>query len=996
MTDDMQTGKHQLGALTGANRCENYYELHYATGEVAQFYVLADGIFRFVLNPNTDSAAEQTSALQLNFSNESFEHSQVRATSDSLIIQAGNYQVIFAQKPAVMSIFDETLHRTRMKQAQPLELAANQTREFLKQNKNEFYFGGGLQNGYFSHKGRKIAIKSDHITGKGGVITQVPFFWSNAGYGELRNTYSSGSYDFGVNNSGLTTISHQDRIFDNFYIIGDTPQAILAKYYALTGKPMMLPKYTLGLGHVGNFCTTLWQPSETKERNASKFGNNYYTRTSDTDKAAGRASLNGEEDYHFSARAMLDRYKTLHFPLSWFVPNYGVTNPPVDALNYFNEYAQNQDVTPGFWHDDSLSELPEQAAFTLTANHATNDRTLLSNALQRKKPLVLQNTGCQGMQKTAALAFGAIGGNWENIATQVAGFIGSNLSGQPLVGAAVDGTTGGGNAQISVRDFEWKSFTPLLFSLDDQGNFSKTPFAYNKRVTEINRSYSILRAQLQSYLYTLNHQAQAGNPIVQPLFIAFPDERSNYTEQFSSEFMLGSNLLIAPITNGREDENGDSRKDNLYLPDSRTMWLDLFTGKKYAGGRVYNNLSYPVWHLPVFVRGGSVFDLGKRDYVLYPQGQSRTIVYDDDDLTDFNHNYCETSIDTNQNAGNLAITINPVKGNYPGFDVEQSTNLAIMCDAYPDQIEVKINDQIIKLQEYGTIDAFNHAREGIFFNTNYNPVPEFNQYHDAKQTTLQIKLANRDVTNSKIKITIHNYTYGENVLVHAITDGLLPSPKLPAVDPSKISAHSFELAWSKQGAVQIEINGLLYEGITGNCFTFHELLPNTRYIIRMRYAAGNKVSEWSDPFGVITKHAAIDYAVSDIHVISNYPSNPAQPLSYLTDLKLASEWQIAQALTPEKPLELTFTFNQIEKLSRMAFVPHNIDHCCDPIDISVAVSTDGFNYVTYADHLKWKADSKNKVIGLRDVRAKAIRLIIYQASGPLVASREVIFFRAKK
>ena len=67
--------------------------------------------------------------------------------------------------------------------------------------------------------------------------------------------------------------------------------------------------------------------------------------------------------------------------------------------------------------------------------------------------------------------------------------------------------------------------------------------------------------------------------------------------------MLGSSILVAPITNGQETEKGDSRKNNLYLPDHRTMWIDLFTGQKYIGGRVYNKLTYPTWHLPVFVRG---------------------------------------------------------------------------------------------------------------------------------------------------------------------------------------------------------------------------------------------------------------------------------------------------------------------------------------------------------------------------------------------------------
>ncbi|WP_207763439.1 discoidin domain-containing protein, partial [Lactobacillus apis] len=222
------------------------------------------------------------------------------------------------------------------------------------------------------------------------------------------------------------------------------------------------------------------------------------------------------------------------------------------------------------------------------------------------------------------------------------------------------------------------------------------------------------------------------------------------------------------------------------------------------------------------------------------------------------------------------------------------------------------------------------------------------------------------------------------------------SPKLPSVASSKISAHSFELAWTHPAKVQVEINNLLYEGIEGTSFTFHELLPNTRYIIRMRYVIGNKVSEWSDLFGVITKHAAEDYAIQEISVTSNFTSKANHPLDYLTDLKLASEWQTSEPVSPEHPLELTFKFSDVEKLSRMAFVPRNIDHEGDPTEISLAVSTDNENYHVYADHVTWKADSKNKVIGLRDVRAKSVRLTVYRSSGPMVAAREIIFYRAKR
>lgn len=994
-----QIERHQLGQLIGANKRDHYYELHYSTGDIARLYILADGIFRYFLDPAKKFDENHSSFVDLSqFNNDYFEKSQPKATSDSLIIKSGNYQLIFQQKPAVMSIFDEMLHRNRLVQLSPLELGNDQTTEILKQHKNEFYFGGGMQNGYFSHKGEIISIKRDKITGKGGVLTQVPFFWANSGFGELRNTESAGNYDFGKSNPDATILKHDTNMFDTFYLLGNSPKNILAKYYMLTGKPLMPPKYALGLGHVGNFLTTLWQPGEAKERNAVMFEDgNYYTRTNKPEDASGKGSLNGEEEYQFSARAMVDRYQKQHFKLSWIVPNYDVQEINEEAMASFSEYAAIHDVSAGLWSQNNTPKASPDTTFiqtdTTDPKVLKNDALILRNNLKRKRPLIFSNTGIAGSQNRTMLAFGDIGGNWENIPTQVAGFLGASLSGQPLVGSAVDG----GNAQIAIRDFEWKAFTPILFNLDDQGKFSKTPFAYNSKMTQINRAYLKLREQLQTYLYTLIYRAQVGEPILRPLFLEFPHEQVNYTPQVGHEFMLGPNLLISPIVNGREDGNGNSRKDNLYLPNHRTMWVDLFDGKKYLGGRVYNKQSYPSWHLPVFVRGGAIFDLGERNYVLYPQGKSKMVTYDDNGYNDYSRNHVATQITSDLEASKLTITIDPTQGDFNTFQTENTTNLNIMCDGYPDGLTVKINDKEIPMQEYGTVDTFAHAKEGFFFNTNYSWMPEFDQYQEKKQTALQIKLAKRDITDSKIEITIRNFRYGNETLVHAITDSLLRSPKQPMVDPDKISSHSLTVVWPQlTDQVQIEVNGILHDGIDGNSFTFHELVPNTRYTLRLRYVAGNKVSEWSDPFGAITKPDPMNYAINDIHVTSSLASPKDHPIDYLTDLKLASEWETIDGVSEDKPLELNFAFNHLEHLSRMVWVPRKIDHQGDPVEVSVELSSDGVNFKPYGDHLTWKSDSKNKVVGLRNVDTKAIRLKVYKSSGPFVAAKEVIFFRDKK
>ena len=56
MTADLQNSRHQLGKLVGVNKRENYYELHYATGEIARVYLIANGIFRYWLDPSQEFA----------------------------------------------------------------------------------------------------------------------------------------------------------------------------------------------------------------------------------------------------------------------------------------------------------------------------------------------------------------------------------------------------------------------------------------------------------------------------------------------------------------------------------------------------------------------------------------------------------------------------------------------------------------------------------------------------------------------------------------------------------------------------------------------------------------------------------------------------------------------------------------------------------------------------------------------------------------------------
>lgn len=978
-------GKQQLGRLIGVNQRKTYYELHFEHQLTARLYILDQGIFRFVLDPSGQYAADAQ-----NSASDAFIASKPRATSDSFIVRSGSCQLIFNLHPATLTIFDEDLHRNRFKQISPFEIGNDNNSEFLQANKNEYYFGAGNQNGRFNHRGERLHVKADNISGFGGNISPSTFFWSNAGYGEYRKGEPKAVYDFGASHEGAAILSAKTGIIDIFYLIGNSPAEIINKYYQVSKKPLLPPKYLLGFGYQENFANTYWEPAEPQNRHANRFeDNNYYVRTNDPSAANGKSSLNGEEKYQFSARALIDRFQKQGFSLSYLLPNSSGQKVDEHAAATLFEYANMHGIACGL-----AGQLADGSDFIRQDNPAglTENFAQLKKQLNRKRPLVFLKQELAGKQDRAALAYSDAENSWDSIKCQIASILGACLSGQNLVGSAIAGSRGGGNARLFVRDLEWKTFTPLFFA--DGSYRNKTPFAYNKKTSKINSAYLHLRAHLSRYLYSLFYQSMAGSAVVRPLFWEFGHDQLSYTNNVKHEFMLGPNLLVAPITSGQEDETGNSIKNNIYLPDMQTMWIDLFTGEKFAGGRNYNQMHYPLWHLPVFVRGGAILETGRRNFTFYPQRQSSSSSYADNGFQDYQHNNSQTAVHSCLTGSTLNIKIDPSRGSFAGQDKKQATYLNIMCDHYPDQICLKINGKKVELQEYGAQDSFAHAKEGFFFNPDYRMLPEFQKYVAAKQAALQIKLAPRDIFAGAIELTITGVDYGKKVLVHAIIDSLLHAPGRPRIDKDSITSRSFKVLWPGAARqVQLEVNGIIFTNITGNSFTLHELTPDCKYVLRLRYLAGQKVSEWTDPFGAITKKDPLTNSIKNITVSCNYGAEKGYPLAYLCDGLTASEWHSTQI--KDKALTLTFTFSQVETLRRMVYVPRSIDHTGLITQVKIESSLDGENFSNYQDEIKWKDDYKNKVVGMRGLKAKAIRLTVLASQAQVATGKEFFFFKGK-
>jgi alpha-glucosidase len=110
------------------------------------------------------------------------------------------------------------------------------------------------------------------------------------------------------------------------------------------------------------------------------------------------------------------------------------------------------------------------------------------------------------------------------------------------------------------------------------------------------------RYRLIPYLYALLvESAQTGHPIARPLVYHFAHDPRCRTESF--DFMLGPNLLVAPIL-----EPG-LRARQVYLP-AGVGWYDWHSGEFFRGGQTIQAAA-PLERIPLFVPEGGILPLGK-------------------------------------------------------------------------------------------------------------------------------------------------------------------------------------------------------------------------------------------------------------------------------------------------------------------------------------------------------------------------------------------------
>ena len=292
----------------------------------------------------------------------------------------------------------------------------------------------------------------------------------------------------------------------------------------------------------------------------------------------------------------------------------------------------------------------------------------------------------------------------------------ASMSGVPFVTWDLAGFSGEiPSTELYKRSVAQAAFSPIMqlhseWGGDPSPSVARTPWNMYERTGDMDciniyRKFANYRMSLIPYLYNQAKYTNAtGIPMMRSMAYEYPDDSTAATMEF--QYMLGENLLVAPIENEGQNEK------LIYLPEGE--WVDLFWGAKRPGNSLityYAGLDA----IPVFVKMGSIIPMNLNEdyefgetvgnstdsyvnftYRIYPEG---SITYDYYDYV----SQAQLQLVVQENYENGTIT-----AQVPGMSSSRSLQI---YTSEPNQ--VKIDGAVIT--KYTDFEAFKASATGWFY-----------------------------------------------------------------------------------------------------------------------------------------------------------------------------------------------------------------------------------------------------------------------------------------
>lgn len=123
----------------------------------------------------------------------------------------------------------------------------------------------------------------------------------------------------------------------------------------------------------------------------------------------------------------------------------------------------------------------------------------------------------------------------------------------------------------------------------------KVPWLYGEEAVEVTRKFTKLKLSLMPYMIAQSVKTSAiGVPMMRSMVLDFPEDLATHT--LDRQYMLGDNLLVAPIFNDRGEVD-------FYVPNGR--WTNYLTNEVLEGGRWYHQV-HDYMTLPLLAKPNSL------------------------------------------------------------------------------------------------------------------------------------------------------------------------------------------------------------------------------------------------------------------------------------------------------------------------------------------------------------------------------------------------------
>ncbi|PFH49978.1 glycoside hydrolase family 31 protein [Amanita thiersii Skay4041] len=525
---------------------------------------------------------------------------------------------------------------------------------------NEKIFGLGERFGPFIKNGQTVEMwNEDGGTSSEKAYKNVPFLLSSRGYGIFIPCSGFVSFEVQSERTTRSNIAVPYESMSAYIIHGPTPSAIIKKYTLLTGRPALPPPWTFGLWLSTSFTTNY------DEETVNKFLDGMKEREIPVEvfhfdcfwqKGFQWCDYKFDPDNFPDPEGQLKRLKDKGYKICVWINSYiaqeseifveGVKNGyflrKADGSVWQFDFWQAGMAFVDFtnpeackWYQSKLQKLLDMGVDCFktdfgeripTGNVVYHDGSnpgkmhnyysflynkttfeLLERHMGRNKAVVFARSATAGGQRFPVHWGGDPMSTFDAMAETLRGGLSLGLCGFGFWAHDIGGFEGTPDPALYKR---WFAFGALSSHTRLHGSGSyRVPWLIDPsgEADQVLKHFTQLKLALMPYLYaTAIKTHETGVPIMRPMFVEFPEDPVTWT--LDTQYMLGPDLLVAPVFSGEEDEPGGgaaaaAQQVQYYVPRGR--WYGLLDGKVRVGpGYVVE--SHGFMSVPLLVRPGSV------------------------------------------------------------------------------------------------------------------------------------------------------------------------------------------------------------------------------------------------------------------------------------------------------------------------------------------------------------------------------------------------------